>query len=261
MARLMVDVMNRKKYIIIAVAAIAITALGYNTNHGPFPDAAKVEQVNLTELKHSPGTADHSHPKYTFPIPDQKESRLELVRESDAWFAELIVNGKTVLQPTPFSPYGTVGGMMAHVADLNQDRADDFVIYSYSGGCGLACGHCNVAFILSSGTNYTLTTVTTLFPDESDFIIVNKRPCFVHTSFLGVAECKDGKGHNFWIYNLLSFGKDGVKVDNTARMDFPKTIWYTVKPNHEETSIISNEQKVELRKQSLTCIYWNTEDS
>jgi hypothetical protein len=255
------DVMNQKKYIVIAVTAIATTVLGYNTNHGPFPDDAKVERVNLVELKYSPGEADLSHPKYTFPIPNQKESKLDLVRKSDAWFAELTVNGKTVLQPTAYSPYGTVGGMMAYTADLNQDRADDYVIYSYSGGCGLACGHCNVAFILSSGTNYTLTTVTTLFPDESDFIIVDKKPYFIHTSFLGVDECNDGRNHNFWIYNLLAFGKSEVSVASTAHTAFPKTIWYTFKPNHTETTIITNEQTTTLQKQSLTCIYWKEEDS
>jgi len=253
--------MNQKKHIVIAVAGIAITSLGYNTNHGPFPDDAKVERVNLVELKYSPGEPDHSHPKYTFPLPDQKESKLDLVRETDAWFAKLTVNGRTELQPTAFSPYGTVGGMMVYTADLNQDRADDFVIYSYSGGCGLACGHCNVAFILSSGTNYTLSTVATLFPDESDFFIVNKKAYFIHTSFLGVDKCNDGKHHNFWVYNLLAFGKDGVEEDNAAHAAFPKAIWYTFKPNHTETSIITDEQKKTLRKKSLTCVYWKKENS
>lgn len=254
--------MNEKKYIILILATFASSVLAYNGNHGPFPDDTKVERATLTELSRvSASTNTISNPRYTFPIPEQKESRLNVVRKPDAWFAEVVVGGKTVMQPTSFSPYGTVGGLTAYSADLNQDQVADFVIYSFSGGCGLACGYCNVAFILSSGTNYTLTTVTTLFPDESDFIIVDRRPYFIHTSFLGVDECKDGKNHNFWTYNLLAFGKDGVKVSNTVHAAFPKTIWYTFKPNHTETSIITDEQKATLRKESLTCIYWKKEDS
>ena len=253
--------MNKKRIIIIALAATAVGAWGYNEDHGPFPNYDGVELVSLVELKYVPGDADPSHPRFTFPIPRQKESRLLLLQESDMWAAELTVNGKTLLQPTPFSTYGTAGGMEAHSADLNQDGVDDFVIYSYSGGCGLACGHCNVAFVLSSGGQYTLTTVTTLFPDKSDFVLLNGKPCFIHTSFLGVGECKDGKSHNFWIYNLLAFGKEGVKVDNAAHAAFPKTIWYTFKPNHTETSIITDDQKATLRKQSLTCVHWKKGDS
>jgi hypothetical protein len=250
--------MNKKKYILIAFAALASSVLAYNSKHGPFPDDAEVSRIKLSELSCEPDakSATNGIPRYIFQAPGPKGIRLSFVRKSEAWFAELIVKGKTVMQPCAFSNYGTVGGMMAYSADLNQDGADDFVIYSYSGGCGLACGHCNVAFILSSGKDYTLTTVTTLFPDKSDFILLNGKPYFIHTSFLGVAECKDGKGHNFWIYNLLAFGKNGVQVDNGVRADFPKPIWYTFKPNHTETTIITNEQKVTLQRQSLTCIYW-----
>ena len=104
-----------------------------------------------------------------------------------------------------------------------------------------------------------MTTVTTLFPDESDFIMVNRKPYFIHTSFFGVDECNDQKHHNFWVYNLLSLGKKGVEVSNGAHSAFPKTIWYTFKANHTETNIISNEQKDALLKQSLTAIYWKHE--
>ena len=254
--------MNEKKYILAILIASAGYAFAYNADHGPFPDDAKVNRLTLAELtREADGDQTNSVTNYTFRVPDQKNSRLNLVWKDNLWFVELVVQGEAVLQPTEFSDFGFIAGLTAFSADLNQDRADDFVIYSYSGGCGLACGYCNVAFILSSGEKYTLTTVTTLFPDESDFIIVDKKPYFIHTSFLGVAECKDGRNHNFWIYNLLAFGKDAVKVDNSVHSAFPKTIWYTFKPNHTETSIITDEQKADLRKQSLTCVYWKEEDS
>ena len=102
---------------------------------------------------------------------------------------------------------------------------------------------------------------TEVYHLSSKYILVNKRPYFIHTSFRGVGECKDGKSHNFWTYNLLTYGKDGVKVDNSPLSAFPKTIWYTFKPNHTETVIITDEQKAYLRKQSLDDVYWRKEDS
>ncbi len=254
--------MKEMTYILASVLAVACChAFAYNSNHGPFADDAKVARVMLSELIQEPYADDTTATTcYAFRIPNQKESRLNLVWKANEWFADLVLQGQTVLKPTAFSDFGAIGGLAAYSADLNQDRVDDFVVYSYSGGCGLACGYCNVAFILSSGETYTVTTVTTLFPDESDFIVVDKKLYFIHTSFLGVDECKDGRNHNFWIYNLLAFGKDGVKVKNGAHSAFPKLIWYTFKPNHTETTIITDEQKAILREESLTCIFWKKED-
>ena len=219
--------------------------------------------MTITELtRESAADSTNAYSAYSFPIPRQKDSRLDLVWKKDLglWFAELTVRGITALPSTPFSNFSTLAGVSAFSSDLNQDGVEDFFITSFSGGCGLASGYCNVAFILSAGDIYTLTTIETLFPDESNFILINKKPTFVHTSFHSVAQCTDGKAHNFWVYNLLSFDKNEIKVNNSIHPAFPKTIWYTFKPNHAETTILTDEQKLELREASLQGIYWKKKD-
>jgi hypothetical protein len=252
--------MNQKKCIVLVVL-MASHALAYNENHGPFANDAEIERVKLPQLsrKTSP-TNETTNTQFTFSIPKQKGPLLNVELKEKVWCAEVVLDGKTVMKPNAFSPNSTTFGMAAYTADLNQDQLPDFIVYSFSGGNGLASGNCNVAFLLSSEKTYTLTTVTTLFPDESDFVVINKKPYFIHISLLGVDPCNDGKKHNFWIYNLLTFDKDKVRTANRAHIAFPKTIWYTFEPNHSETVMITDTQKAELQKKSLTQIYWKHDE-
>jgi len=121
-------------------------------------------------------------------------------------------------------------------------------------------GHSNVGFILSTGKNFKVTTISTMFPDASDFIIIDKKPYFIHTSSHQVRKCTDGKSHSFWVYNILSFEKDEIKVMNSINESFPKTIWYSFKPNHKETSLLTVAQKAEIQKESLDSIYWKEKE-
>jgi hypothetical protein len=248
------------KFVIVSIALMSGNVFAGNANHGPIPDNAKIERIRLTKLSCASRSESDDGEKedYLFVVSGKKESRLQVSFENGTHSADLTVAGEPVLPSTDFSDFGMFP--MAYSADLNRDKLSDFVIESYSAGCGLAAGYCNVAFVLSSKKGkYTLTSVTTLFPDEGDFLTIGGKRCFIHASLLGVSKCNDRKPHNFWIYNLLVFGKDGVKMDNSIHPDFPKTIWYTFKPNHTETSIITDEQKDRLRKRSLTRIFWKKE--
>lgn len=252
--------MNQKKCIIL-LALIAGNALAYNENHGPFPDDAEIEKVKLTQLsRKTVSTNETANTQFVFSIPEQQGPQVSVELKENVWFTEILIAGETVMNPEAFSPNPTTYGMTAYTADLNKDQRPDFIVYSFSGGNGLASGSCNVAFLLSSEKTYTLSTVTTLFPDESDFVVINKKPYFIHTALLGVNPCNDGKNHNFWIYNLLTFDKDKVRAANRAHIAFPKTIWYSFDPNHSETVMITDSQKTELQKKALTQIYWKHDD-
>ncbi|WP_269524438.1 hypothetical protein [Coraliomargarita parva] len=229
---------------------------GNDAHHGPFAVDAQVSRVHLRQLEPASDEADASHPQYLFTVPGQTDRSLLLIRRGEGWTVELTVNGETALKPTLFSSYGTVGVITARTADLNKDGVEDYVIESYSGGCGLASGHCNVGFVLSSGEAYELTTVTTLFPDEGDFVLLGGEPYFIHTTLLGVEACEDGRGHNFWVYNLFGFENGSIQVANTADPAFPKTVWYSFRPNHSETTLLTDAQKAILWQQSLSAVYW-----
>jgi hypothetical protein len=225
----------------------------YPERHGPFSDNAEIERIALTRLirvSENPNL-DGPEPEAVFEHPDHRKMQLDVYRSEEGRSARLVVNGETVLPLSHISNTLFYAGLTAEAADLNRDGRVDFIIYANYGSCGLAAGYCDAAFILSSGEKYILSSVLTLFPNEADFVILNNEPCFIHTSLLGVERCKDGKTHNFWIYNLLVFGKDGLKVDNSVHDAFPKTIWFSYRPNHAETTLISELQKKDLLKHSL----------
>ncbi len=244
----------------IALTLGAVTATAYPVNYGPFAGDAEVERVELTELTTKPWVAATNGPLrgYAFTIPEQEESRLIVgfTRESRAMFAVMMVNGKTVMPLQTIDDFATFSGLSVYSGDLNLDEVADLAIFTYcSAACGLATAVCNLTFVLSSAEGYAPVTVTTMFAELDSFVVVDRQPCFILVSLEGVDECNDGRNHNFWVYNLLTFDKDGVRVANDMHAAFPKTIWYTFKPNHSETTIITDEQKAKLHKESLTGFY------
>jgi hypothetical protein len=135
-------------------------------------------------------------------------------------------------------------------ADFNRDGSEDYAVYFWSGGCGLACGYCDITFLLSGLDGYTSQSVSTLFPDPGDYMVLAGRPCLVHASFHQVEKCEDGQLHNFWVYNLIEFGPQGLVLNNDLHPDFPKTVFYSEMPNHRETTLLSDAQKRTLLEKS-----------
>ena len=102
--------------------------------------------------------------------------------------------------------------------------------------------------MLSSPENgaYKFQVIFTILPEEDDFLIINATKCFIQCDLEYVEECKDGKPHNFFVYHLLAFDEDTLKVDNSISEDFPKAIWWSFRPRYEETVLLSKEAKDDL---------------
>ena len=152
-----------------------------------------------------------------------------------------------------FTEYMAIGGLEVYESDLNLDGKNDYVLIKYAGGNGIGAGTADIGFVLSSETfpNYTFQVMNTMYPDEMDFILIDGKPHFIHTSFHYGDICKDGKHHNFWAYNLYRFDGDKLVLSNDSSKEFPKTIWYSFKPNHKETDLLYPEQKAQIHKDSI----------
>ena len=126
------------------------------------------------------------------------------------------------------SDYGLMGPGPIYVysTDLNLDNEPDYIIMKYSDGSGMASGNCNVAFYLSKtdewGVNYRMFLVHSMFPDPEDFVILDGKPAFIHCEFQYGPICNDGKGHNFFVYNVLTFDDGEVQIANENHKEFPK---------------------------------------
>ncbi len=151
--------------------------------------------------------------------------------------------GETVAGPFRVSNYFRPG--RAYWADLNGDGREDFVQVLNSGGCGLGGARSDLGIALSSDRGYIMVSIHTMFARPEDFIDLGDGRCrLVQTTFVPGRGEKgtDGKPHNYWVHHLIEF--DGPRaLVSRADPRFPVWVWYTHRPNHEETTIITAEQK------------------
>lgn len=234
-------------------------AFAYNLDHRPFPPGAEPESIPLLRL---PEPVRHKRtattpPMYVIESTNVPAVRFQITYDADLCCLDFTVGGQDILSTVPFSHFAEFGGdLQVSSGDLNGDGIADYVLSHWLGGCGLASGYYNLAFLLSSEGSYRMTVIGALWPDRSDYILVDGKPCLIHTSFHMVKGCADGKDHNFWVYNLLAIEGVEIRVANPLLPGYPKTIWYSFAPRHEETDLLSEGQKAKLQADSLKEIYW-----
>lgn len=226
----------------------------YNSDHGLFDKDDNIKQLQMHRL---PLAVTESRDDYTSMRGERDGNTLFVYIEPEGISVELRKGEATLLSESPVNDLSFQQGVEAYTADLNRDGMTDYLVYSSSGGCGLASGYSNVGFILSSGSAYELTVISTMFPDEQDFVVIDNQPCFIGTSFSGVEECRDGKTHNFWTYNILAIDGFGLRLRNQILSEFPKTIWYSFSRTHTETILISDDHKGGLVKASQEKLFWS----
>jgi hypothetical protein len=129
----------------------------------------------------------------------------------------------------------------AWCADLNGDRALDFVLPLWGHGNGLGSLFYELVIVLSSGSRYRIWVVPTAEPGPEDFLVL--RPpagcVIVKTSFRSNEEQAESRRHSYWIYNLIVVRNDELVVANQFDRRFPKWVWYIAGPNHKPTASLS----------------------
>ena len=142
------------------------------------------------------------------------------------------------------------------VADLNDDKTDDYVLRTWSGGCGLAAEISYLTVFLSESNQYSGSCILGFNADPSDIVDLNGdgQPELIHTVFVHGSKGKDGKSHNYWVHNLLGFSGTNLVSRNDLDVRFPAWIWYTFKPNHKNTTQLTGDQKVKLWTE---CWHWH----
>ena len=155
-----------------------------------------------------------------------------------------------------FSQYSQRGALESYEGDLNGDTYPDYVFVKYSGGNGIAWGHADVALVLSEGdSDFSVQLVETYVPEPKDFITLNGQTAFIHASFQYGDLCTDGKYHNFWVYQPYAIdGNQLVSADHLSP-DFPRVVFYSFKPNHKETNLLTQVAKDALIAESAMLIH------
>jgi hypothetical protein len=136
----------------------------------------------------------------------------------------------------------------AWCADLNGDRALDFVLPLWGHGNGLGSLFYELVVVLSSGSRYRIWVVPTAEPGPEDFLALRPGAGFVivKTSFRSNEEQAESRRHSYWIYNLIAVRNDELIAANEFDRRFPKWVWYTAGPNHKPTASLSLADKARI---------------
>mgnify|MGYP001578304623 FL=1 len=222
-----------------------LTAWAVRPEYSPFEDSEKPQPFKVTQL--------------TYLEPSTRDSR-RFARQGETNPVITIswtTNGDCLLGLSPPATASTLSWQIdgyshavvgAYTADLNKDTVTDYMTLTASGGCGLAAEISFMTFVLSCPTGYVAHCVYSFAAEPSDLVDINHdgKPEYLHTMFVYGENGRDGKAHNYWVYNLLGFSGTDIISANAADSRFPKWIWYTFKPNHADTDQLIGEQRTRL---------------
>ena len=271
-------------FLLIALVLLAPSYLcASNEDHQPFGPGEWPETLGLKEL-HASEEATDSEPKLSaeektedgdaglvpgeiferfYPIQNKRYEKIALrsMLQGDDFgiylsFIDREESSGISSERYCFSQYSQRGALESYEGDLNGDTHPDYVFVKYSGGNGLAWGHATVALVLSQGdSDFSFQVVESYVPEPKDFISLNGQTAFIHASFQHGGLCTDGKYHNFWVYRLYAIdGNQLVPADHLSP-DFPKVVFYSFKPNHKETNLLTQKGKDELIAESAMVIH------
>lgn len=101
------------------------------------------------------------------------------------------------------------------MTDLNRDGILDFILVSPGGGSGLASEFCAVTFILANTNGYVPISMQTMGFGPEDIVNYYGKsiPTIIHTSFIDGDTGKDGKIHNYWVYNFFKIDGTQILID------------------------------------------------
>lgn len=215
-------------------------AFGFQECYGPFAEGDMPEEVALKPFRGDvvPGangqysTVRYEHPTVT--------NMAVVVRWPDNATMDIEADGALTSMALPFNP---ITRESVYLQDLNGDGTGDFLLEGIHNGLGLACAIKYDVVVLSTPSNWVVRTITsygTRFVDRNNDGV----PELWHTTFVVGEKGRDKKRHNYWVHNLLKFTKDG-RIVSANRHDprFPAWMWYTYKPNHQNSTQLTAEQR------------------
>ncbi|NDY42286.1 hypothetical protein G3N55_05450 [Dissulfurirhabdus thermomarina] len=235
------------------LAAAAAPAAAADPRYLPFPPGASppacaVHECAVVDIVESP--ADWRLPVLTFEAGGAAPRvRLRVIPSLDpkGVFLSVLEGGREVLSPQLVARRPRTERAV-YWADLNGDHRPDFVVFVWSGQPGLEAAMANVAFVLSAPGGYEVSVVRTWYPDPRDFLDLRADgTCrFLHVALVRGERGRDGRRHNYWVYNLLGFNGGDVVLDNGGAPEFPAWIQFKRRENHRPTDQLTDEQKARL---------------
>jgi len=248
------------RLLLVALLLGAADVRAVEAGHSPFEPGKGLKPFPLVEIPASSQPKNMDAPQL-YEFTDRAEKgKTRVVKifwptDGGAASVTLSVNGAKVFSgKIEGSPLSTA---TIYRADLNGDGVPDYVAMTWSGGCGLAGEMSWVTFLLSSPAGYTRTEVLSFDAEPADVVDIGGRAYLVDASFVYGEAGRDGRAHNYWVYNLLRVDGKTLALDNAADHRFPKWVLYTFAPNHHDTDQLTPEQRERLWRQYLKDNPWS----
>ncbi len=210
-----------KKTLLIIILFFARTvAWAYLGEYGPFEPNAVPKTYPLQECVCISGANDISR---IFALKKNSDHCISVTQsDKNERFGYNItmkdISGNVLLKPCKIDG-SRAFGLKVYTAFLNEDKEPDYLIVTWSGGCGLAAGISYLSFLLSRNNGFQLAVVDTFYADRADFVDLNRdgKPELIHTAFT----------HNYWVYNLLQF--EGTKIVSANKLDKRFPCWTKIR--------------------------------
>lgn len=244
----------RSRILFLVVLSFAVkTSQGYPPSHCPFEPnefpASKVVRCKAVYEQRAYGKELFVYVSSPTIITIQRTD------PNGPFTASMIENGKVLFERKPLVGSAFLG-LSVWVGDLtsDDDGHQDFIIRTAHNGNGLAAYISFAHFFLRTHNHCRTFDAISYTLDANDFVDLDNdgRVEWIQTEFIRGVAGKDKKVHNYWVMNLIHF-RDGLPIlANSVDKRFPSWIWYTYKPNHTNTTQLSNKQKKELfKKQAI----------
>ena len=242
----------------LLLSGLPARVLAYPTNYGPFPPghepaAMPLDKCELVREVKPPAadTDDNAGAvrEYHLPAAGQGQITLALRGTTNGWEINLRdATGKKLL-PVPGTNSMTTSQMEVFACDLNGDSQPDFIVNIWSGGCGLAADGSEVTFLLSGKDSYRATSFYLYAFGNKDLVRFKPQGpvYFIFNDLIGSngEKTRDGREHNFWVYTLNRIEGNRFVQADADQPGFPKWVWFTNKANHEETTQLTKDQKID----------------
>jgi len=185
----------------------------------------------------------------------QGQTTLTLHGTTNGWIVAISDTHGKSLMSAPFTNSMTSSLMEVFSGDLNQDGIPDFIVNVWSGGTGLAMDGSEVTFLLSSKDGYRASSFCHYAFGKEDVVRFSAHGpvYFIRNQLIGNdgEKTRDGRDHNFWVYNLNRIEGSRFLPADADQPGFPKWVWFTDQANHDETTQLSQEQKNRLLIKTL----------
>lgn len=228
--------------VVLSVCSVQAVPLDYGLFRvGEHPSAFRLRQLKVDYDFIGTGRRQTEYAP-----PSRSACRLTLVQPED-WRCEVWVrdpNHKLLVSQPMVGDDITFAH--AYAADFNRDgRWDYLVVVENSDACGLAAEIWYLTFLLSCPEGYAVQTLLSYDFEPRDFVDLNRdgQPELLHTMFIFGEAGKDGRSHNYWVYNLLTFSGTNIVTSNKLDPRFPRWVWYSFKPNHRDTDQLTAAQR------------------